>query len=78
MGLNHGAALFSFSLVADTPAQVGPTAQAAMGAGAAAAFGVFFGLEVTDLYFFVFFGFFFLCHIILLSCFGLFVVCQCQ
>ena len=75
MGLNHGAALFSFSLVADTPAQVG---SAAMEAGAAAAFGVFFGLEVTDLYFFVFFGFFFLCHIILLSCFGLFVVCQCQ
>lgn len=43
---------------------------------AAAALGVFFGLEVTDFYFYVFFVFL-LCHIILLlSCFGLFLVCQ--
>ena len=40
----------------------------------AAALSVFFGLEVTDFY--CFFAVFFLCHIILLSCFGLFLVCQ--
>ena len=43
------------------------------------ALSVFFGLEVTDFYFYfcVFFTFFFLCHIIiLLSCFGLFLLCQ--
>ena len=40
------------------------------------ALSVFFGLEVTDFDFYCFFGVFFLCHIILLSCFGLFLVCQ--
>ena len=43
----------------------------------AAALGVFAGFQVTD---FNVFGLFFLCHFILLSCFGLlFVVClPCQ
>jgi len=64
---------FPFPLVADTSAQVGPTAREAAPA-AAAALGVFFGLKVMDFDpFFVFLCLCFVLHITIT--FQLFVVC---